>query len=133
MMKVLTVDDSSEMRRMIKQTLSDLVSEFVECDDGDQAVATYAAHNLTAEDLVLMDLRMARAGGLEATRRLRAAYPGARVIIVTQYGDSHFREAAAQAGASGYVLKENLLELRQLISDPKDSPNQPVEKHKEKR
>jgi len=117
MMKVLIVDDSSGMRSLIKQTLAGLVSEFAECEDGDEAVAAYAAHNLTSEDWVLMDLRMARVGGMEATRRIRAVYSDARVIIVTQYGDAHFREAAAQAGASGYVLKENLLELRQLISD----------------
>jgi DNA-binding NarL/FixJ family response regulator len=64
-----------------------------------------------------MDLQMPVMDGLEATRRLHDVDPDARVIIVTQYGDAHLREAATQAGALGYVLKENLIELRQLICD----------------
>ncbi len=56
--------------------------------------------------------------GLEATRRLRTAFPDARIIIVTQFGDAHLRAAAAAAGASDYVRKDNLLELRRLLQSP---------------
>ena len=114
-MKLLIVDDNSEMRGLIKQALSDLATEFTECADGDEAVAAYAAQGFTAEDRVLMDLQMPRVGGLEATRRIRATHPDAQIIIVTQYNDVHWRAAATQAGACGYVLKENLLELRQWL------------------
>jgi CheY-like chemotaxis protein len=117
-MKLLIVEDSAEMRGLIKQALAGVVDEFAECEDGDEAVAAYAAHGLTSEDRVLMDLRMQRVGGLEATRRIRAAYPDARVVVVTQYDDAHWRAAAARAGACGYVLKENLLELRRLLEAP---------------
>ena len=58
---------------------------------------------------------MARMGGLEATRRLRAADRTARVLIVTDYDDAHWRAAATEAGACGYVLKDNLLEVRRLL------------------
>jgi DNA-binding NarL/FixJ family response regulator len=58
---------------------------------------------------------MPRVGGLEATRRIRAAFPDAQIIIVTQHDDPYWRAAATQAGACGYVLKENLLELRQML------------------
>ena len=55
---------------------------------------------------------------LEATRRLRAAFPDAQIVIVTRYGDSHLRAAASEAGACGYVLKVNLLALREMIGTP---------------
>jgi DNA-binding NarL/FixJ family response regulator len=83
-----------------------------ECADGDEAVAAYGAHR---PDWVLMDLQMARVGGLEATRRLLAADRTARVVIVTDYDDVHWRAAATEAGACGFVSKDNLLEVRRLL------------------
>ena len=59
-----------------------------------------------------MDLHMERLGGIEATRRIRAAWPEARILIVTEYDDEHWRAAARQAGACGYLLKEDLLAVR---------------------
>ncbi len=49
--------------------------------------------------------------GLEATRRIVAAHPEARILMLTQYDDAEMRRAAAEAGARGYVLKENLFSL----------------------
>ena len=114
-MKLLIVDDNPQMSWMIRAVVADLAEAVAECGDGDEAVAAYAAQKLSAADRVLMDLQMQRVGGLEATRRIRAAFPDARIIIVTQYDDPHWRAAATQAGACGYVLKENLLELRQML------------------
>lgn len=114
-MKVLIVEDHAEMRQLIRSVVNDLADTVVECNDGAEAVAAYAAHKFTCEDWVLMDLEMPEVDGLEATRRLRAAFPDARIIIVTQHGDTHLRAAASEAGACGYVLKENLLELRRLL------------------
>ena len=54
--------------------------------------------------------------GLTATRCLLKRWPQAQVVIVTSYDDDLLREEARQAGACGYVLKENLLEVRQLLS-----------------
>lgn len=114
-MKLLIIDDNAQMRQMIGAIVTDLVDQVVECEDGDEVVAAYAAHHFTAEDLALMDLQMQRVSGLEATQRLRQVYPEARVIIVTRYDDAHWRAAAHQAGACGYVLKENLIELRRWL------------------
>ena len=114
-MKVLIVEDNPQMRRLIHTVVADLAETVTECSDGDEAVAAYAAQQFSADDRVLMDLQMARIGGLEATHRLRAAFPEANIIIVTQHDDPHWRAAATQAGACGFVLKGNLLDLRLLL------------------
>ena len=115
-MTLLIVDDNAQFRDLIKMVVADLADEVSECADGDEAVAAYGARR---HDWVLMDLRMARMGGLEATRRLVAADRTARVLIVTDYDDAHWRAAASDAGACGYVLKENLLDIRHLLeSEP---------------
>ena len=69
-MTVLIVDDSPQFRALIRTVLAGLVDEVNECADGDEAVAAYGAQR---PDWVLMDLQMARMGGLEATRRILAA------------------------------------------------------------
>jgi CheY-like chemotaxis protein len=114
-MKILIVDDNSQMRQLIRSFVEDLAEEIAECGDGEEVVAAYAAQQFGGDDRVLMDLQMSRVGGLEATRQLLAAFPEAQIIIVTQYDDPYWREAAQRAGACGYVLKENLLDLRLLL------------------
>jgi CheY-like chemotaxis protein len=114
-MKLLIVEDNPQMRQMIRAVVTDLAESVAECGDGEEAVAAYAAQQFNRDDRVLMDLQMPRVGGLEATRRIRATFPDAQIIIVTQYDDPHWRAAATQAGAAGYVLKENLLDLRRLL------------------
>jgi CheY-like chemotaxis protein len=116
-MKLLIVEDNPQMRRMIRAMVTDLAEAVTECGDGEEAVAAYAAQQFSANDRVLMDLQMPGVGGLEATRRIRRDFPDANIIIVTQYDDPHWRAAATQAGACGYVLKENLLELRQMLKE----------------
>ena len=111
-MTVLIVDDSPQVRELIRTVVADFVDHVNECADGDEAVAAYGADR---PDWVLMDLQMARVGGLEATRRLLAADRTARVLIVTDYDDAHWRAAAIEAGACGYVLKDNLLDVRRLL------------------
>jgi CheY-like chemotaxis protein len=111
-MTVLIVDDNPRFRELLKTVLAGVVDEVSECADGDEAVAAYRARR---PDWVLMDLQMPRVGGLEAIRRLLAADPTAHVVVVTDYGDAHWRAAALEAGARGYVLKDNLLDLRRLL------------------
>ena len=53
--------------------------------------------------------------GIEATRRIRKAHPNAKVIIVTDVDDDAVRQAARSAGACGYALKDNLLDLPGLV------------------
>ena len=50
-----------------------------------------------------------------ATRSIKADYPEARILIVTSHESDSMREAAREAGACGYVLKENLLDVRKMV------------------
>lgn len=122
-MKILIVEDNPQMRQMIRAVVADLAEEVSECADGEAAVAAYRAQQFCGNDRVLMDLQMPGTCGLEATRRIRARFPEAQIIIVTQYDDQHWRAAATEAGACGYVLKENLLELRQMLKTPLKKPS----------
>jgi len=110
---ILIVEDNSQMRRTLRELLGDVVAACYECSDGQAALAAYLQHR---PNWVLMDLKMPGMDGLAATAALCAADPAARVLIVTNYDDPALREAARQAGACGFVPKENLLELRALIN-----------------
>ena len=114
-MKYLIVDDDERIRRLIKSVVADATDVVCECSDGAQARRSYDEQQ---PDWVLMDLTMPEVDGITATRLIRTAYPRARVVIVTAHDSAALREAAAGAGAVGYVAKENLLELCDILSDP---------------
>lgn len=118
LMKLLIVEDNEQMRCLIKCVVKDLAHEIFECFDGSQALAAYAQHQ---PDWVLMDIKMVHTDGIAATRQITAAFPDARVIIVTDYDDVELRIEAREAGACEYVVKENLLDLGRILS-PKGSP-----------
>lgn len=113
-MKLMIVEDNPQMCQLLKQLLSDLADVIVECGDGEEAVAAYGVEQ---PDWTLMDLQMERMGGIEATRRIRAVWPKAQILIVTEYDDQHWRAAARQAGACGYLLKDNLMEVRRRLQN----------------
>lgn len=114
-MRLLIVEDNPAVRRMIRGIVAGIGVEVEECVDGSEALAAYSTHR---PDWVLMDIAMKDVDGITATRRLMAADPAAKVIIVTSYDENDSREAARAAGAYGYVLKENLLDVRRILSAP---------------
>ncbi len=82
--------------------------------DGAEAVAMAAE---LRPDIVLMDLRMPRCDGVEATRLLRERVPAAKVIMLTTYADDRSVISALQAGARGYLTKDaGGAEIRQAFS-----------------
>ena len=112
-MTLLIVEDNPLMRRLIASLLRDLAPIIYECSDGAEALAAYREHR---PDWVLMDIEMERVDGLEATREIIAAFPEARILIVTNYDDEELREAAREAGACDYVLKDQLLDVRRMLT-----------------
>lgn len=110
--KVLLVEDNPAMRALIRGLVEEITSVVHECDDGQSAVEAYMS---IKPDCVLMDIKMDRMDGIVATRRLRFVDPGAKVIIVTGHGGKEYRTAAEAAGACGFLLKEDLLELPSML------------------
>ncbi|MFD6398103.1 response regulator [Nocardia sp. NPDC060249] len=103
--RVLIVDDQELMRsalRMMVQSQPDL--ELVgEAADGDEAVAAVRTRRV---DVVLMDLRMPKLDGIEATALITAEQPRCRVIALTTFDLDDYVFPAIRAGASGFLLKD---------------------------
>ncbi|MEV0188718.1 response regulator transcription factor [Kitasatospora purpeofusca] len=103
--RVLVADDQTVVREGIVMLLGLLpgIEVVGAAADGEEAVALVARHR---PDVVLMDLRMPRCDGVEATRRIRAGYPGTEVVVLTTYADDESLFPALRAGARGYLTKD---------------------------
>ncbi len=112
-MKVMIVDDNAEMRGLIRTLLAEVASEFVECSDGREAVAVYEAER---PDWAVMDVAMGAMDGVTATRLITSKFPGSHIMIITQHHNPKLRERAREAGAAGFLLKEDLIELRSALT-----------------
>ena len=104
MIRVLVVDDQALVRGgvclMLRTAGEDVVGE---APDGNQAVRL--ADRLRP-DVILMDLRMPHMDGIEATRRILAAHPAIRILMLTTFDEDAEVYGALQAGAVGYLLKD---------------------------
>ncbi|MGA3185154.1 MAG: response regulator transcription factor [Candidatus Dormibacteria bacterium] len=105
MIRVLIADDQTVVREGLATLLAAMegVEVVGSARDGEEAVSLAA---LRRPDVVLMDLRMPRCDGVEATRRLTAEQPEVRVVVLTTYADDASVFAALQAGARGYLTKD---------------------------
>ena len=112
-MKLLIVDDNREMRRLMTRMLHDLAEAIYECRDGSEAVAAYEAYD---PDWVLMDIKMKQVDGIVATRRIKDRWPAAQIMIVTDYDDDALRQAASEAGACEYLIKDSLVDVRRVLA-----------------
>jgi len=112
MNKVLIVDDHPVIRLAVRMLMErhgyDVVAE---TDNG------IAALQLTREhlpDIVVLDIGIPKLDGLEVIARMAAASPGSRVLVLTSQAPGHFSMRCMQAGAAGYVCKQQ--ELTELLS-----------------
>jgi DNA-binding NarL/FixJ family response regulator len=103
--RVLIADDQRVVREGLAMVLGLLhdVEVVGAASDGAEAVAL--AQEL-GPDVVLMDLRMPRCDGVEATRLLRERRPQTKVVVLTTYADDHSVLEALRAGARGYLTKD---------------------------
>jgi CheY-like chemotaxis protein len=112
-MKIMIVDDNLFVRATIRRILDGCGDTFSECGDGNEAVKAYAE---VCPDCVLMDIKMKIMDGIRATEEICRLHPGAKIIIVTEYRDPEARKEAVRAGAVGFVLKEDLVDLGRIIA-----------------
>jgi DNA-binding NarL/FixJ family response regulator len=103
--RLLIVDDHPIVRDGLRAVFeSEAAFEVVgQAADGAEAVDRAGALGV---DVVLMDLRMPRMGGVEAIRRLREAAPDIRVLVLTTFDSDTDVLPAVEAGATGYLLKD---------------------------
>jgi DNA-binding NarL/FixJ family response regulator len=102
--RIVLADDHAVLRQGIAELLSSQADLQVvgEAVDGQQAVELARA---LQPDVVVMDMQMPGMSGFEATRRIRAAQPAVRIVILSAFNDEQYVYAAIQAGASGYLIK----------------------------
>ena len=103
--RVLVVDDQALVREGLMTLLAAApgIEPVADAADGEQAVKLCARHR---PDVVLMDLRMPKLDGVEATRRIRAAQPDTEVVVLTTHADEESILDALNAGARGYLTKD---------------------------
>lgn len=105
---VLLVDDQDLVRSGLRRILrrKDGFVIVAECADGDEVAGALAQHRV---DVVVMDLRMKRVDGIEATGRVAAA-GGPPVLALTTFNEDELLSGALRAGAAGFVLKDSSAE-----------------------
>jgi DNA-binding NarL/FixJ family response regulator len=108
MSRVLIVDDHPAFRRQLRPLLTRAgLSVVGEAGSIPEAEALVQA---LQPDLAVVDVMLPGVNGLEGTPRLKALAPGLKVILVSAYHDraERFQEAAAEAGASAFIPKDDL-------------------------
>jgi DNA-binding NarL/FixJ family response regulator len=105
--RTLIVDDSAAFRGAVGDFLDRLprVEVIGAAEDGVHALALVAS---TRPDLVLMDLKMPRLNGLQATRKIRAEFPEVHVILITLHDSEELKAASVASGADRFIPKNCL-------------------------
>ncbi len=102
---ILLVDDQTIIREGIRSLLAVHADLAVIGEAGDGMQAVELAIGLKP-DVVLMDIRMPKMDGVEATRRIKAELPDTVIIVLTTFDDDEYVIKAMTYGASGYLLKD---------------------------
>jgi two-component system chemotaxis response regulator CheY len=112
-MTILIVDDNLYIREFIKEIISDLGCSIIEATNGLMALSKFKTYN---PEIILMDIKMEIMDGIEATAEIRKISSTTRIIMVTDYSEKSLIEKAMAAGANDYLLKKELLKLKNIIS-----------------
>lgn len=112
-MKILIVEDNPAMREMLCTFIGKLCERIIECTDGCDALEAYREH---LPDWVLMDWEMKQMDGITAAKQIIGQFPDAHICMVTSYNDVELQTAAINAGAAGFVVKDDLSKLRKVLA-----------------
>ena len=111
--RILVVDDSSMMRKMIKKTLTEAGHDVVaDAKNGKEALEHYKA---LAPDIVTMDITMREIDGIAAARKIIEYDRHARIIFLSNLDEDKYGQDAMAIGAIGYVNKSKAQEILTLI------------------
>ena len=103
---ILLVDDHPVVRQGYRRVL-ETQGDFDVVAEAEDATSAYAAFKLHAPDIVVMDISMPGASGLEAIRNIRLRAPRARILVFSMHSEAVLVKSAFKAGASGYVTKSS--------------------------
>ncbi len=106
---ILVVDDHP----IVRQGLADLLdsqADFFCCASAGDLASAQAAVAAQKPDLVLLDLRLGPADGLESIKALKSRFDKLRIVIISQFDETVYAERALRAGAMGYVMKDQAAE-----------------------
>lgn len=135
MTSVLICDDAPQTRETVRRTVGAVpgVDRVTSAGSGEEVLARYP---IERPDVVLMDVRMPGIGGVEASRRLLAANPDARIVMLTMGEDVDGVARAIALGARGYIAKDSSREELAAVlgvvlsgsdrTEPAASPNRPA-------
>lgn len=106
--RIVLVEDHVLIREVIKKCIEEVPGLQVvgELSDGSDVVDFLKA---TTPDMIILDISMPQLQGIEATKKIKSLYPEVKILILTMHKSKHHISRAFDAGADGYILKENAL------------------------
>ncbi|HEY8363301.1 MAG TPA: response regulator transcription factor [Tissierellaceae bacterium] len=105
-MKIIIVDDDPLVVNSLKTIVSASGIEVIAVGyNGIEAVELYKKHK---PDLILMDIRMEKMNGIEATKEIIEFDPNAKILLITTFQDDEYILSAINLGCKGYILKQNI-------------------------
>ncbi|MBK8983617.1 MAG: response regulator [Ignavibacteria bacterium] len=111
-MRLLIVEDNSEIREMIRSLFESKFNLIRVCEDGDTALSEYESFR---PDWIFMDIEMKKVDGITASKEILKLYPEAKIIIITNHKSASIKRELISAGVQKYVLKENMHSLLDMF------------------
>lgn len=127
--KLMIVDDRAISRHLVRQAAATPHDTVLECASADEALKSVG---IFKPDCVVMGISQPVPGVFKAIRSIREIYPQVRVVALSSVHETHLRQMAEEAGASGYVSAENLAELF-LLAAPERLTLKPARRSKSRR
>src|SRR5438477_10643474 len=108
--RILLVDDHAVVRYGVAQLIN-RQSDMVVCGEEEDASKALTAIGTLKPDMVIADISLKDSSGLELMRNIKAQYSGLPVLVLSGHDDSIYAEIAFRAGALGYLMKHEALDM----------------------